>query len=377
MARHPARARNRVPVRRGPGRRRRGTRRPTPGRSTAPGTGASSPRPGPPPTGGTRAPSPSGPPRRHRTARQPPPGPGHHVLPHRPAPRRRRASPCTRPSPGTPTPSAPPGTPGRRGQLMADALVERTTGTPGGISGIEIQLVMTDRTLFQGDSRTRPAPRLRHRPRRLGPHRSQRHEPARAPASARNGTRAPDGARNRHRRRHSGNGHARDTAGDEPSTSGSAGSTPPRHRRAHRDGLPRPALPARAPPLHPGPGRHLPHPLLRRPHPPPGPHHPLAPRRPDHPDQRRRTLRSLQPHQRNPRLDRPTPHPDPGTPSNSPPPPATPTTPPRHPCRGRRFAHQPRDQAQPAPATGASSGTRPKRSGAKGPKWQPQPRTIS
>ncbi|MCZ9884260.1 HNH endonuclease [Arthrobacter sp. B2a2-09] len=39
-----------------------------------------------------------------------------------------------------------------RGQIMADALVERTTGTPGGISGVEIQLVMTDRTLFQGDS---------------------------------------------------------------------------------------------------------------------------------------------------------------------------------------------------------------------------------
>ncbi|MEN8584332.1 DUF222 domain-containing protein [Burkholderia sp. RS01] len=38
-----------------------------------------------------------------------------------------------------------------RGQVMADALVERTTGTPGGISGVEIQLVMTDRTLFQGD----------------------------------------------------------------------------------------------------------------------------------------------------------------------------------------------------------------------------------
>ena len=35
---------------------------------------------------------------------------------------------------------------------MADALVERTTGKPGGISGIDIQLVMTDRTLFQGDS---------------------------------------------------------------------------------------------------------------------------------------------------------------------------------------------------------------------------------
>jgi hypothetical protein len=39
-----------------------------------------------------------------------------------------------------------------RGQVMADALVERVTGTPGGISGVEIQLIMTDRTLLQGDS---------------------------------------------------------------------------------------------------------------------------------------------------------------------------------------------------------------------------------
>ncbi|WP_414826665.1 DUF222 domain-containing protein [Arthrobacter sp. Soil763] len=44
------------------------------------------------------------------------------------------------------------GDPRSRGQLMADTLVDRTTGTPGGISGISIQLVMTDRTLFQGDS---------------------------------------------------------------------------------------------------------------------------------------------------------------------------------------------------------------------------------
>ena len=44
------------------------------------------------------------------------------------------------------------GDPRSRGQLMADALVERITGTPGGISGIEIQLIMTDRTLIQGDS---------------------------------------------------------------------------------------------------------------------------------------------------------------------------------------------------------------------------------
>jgi hypothetical protein len=44
------------------------------------------------------------------------------------------------------------GDPRTRGQLMTDALVERTTGRAGGISGIEIQLVLTDRTLFQGDS---------------------------------------------------------------------------------------------------------------------------------------------------------------------------------------------------------------------------------
>ncbi|MDF9750542.1 HNH endonuclease signature motif containing protein [Arthrobacter sp. ES3-54] len=44
------------------------------------------------------------------------------------------------------------GDPRGRGQAMADTLVDRCTGTPGGITGVEIQLVMTDRTLFQGDS---------------------------------------------------------------------------------------------------------------------------------------------------------------------------------------------------------------------------------
>ncbi len=38
------------------------------------------------------------------------------------------------------------------GQAMADTLVERVTGAPGGISGVEVQLVMTDRTLLQADS---------------------------------------------------------------------------------------------------------------------------------------------------------------------------------------------------------------------------------
>ncbi|WP_354513037.1 DUF222 domain-containing protein [Paenarthrobacter sp. 4246] len=44
------------------------------------------------------------------------------------------------------------GDPRGRGQVMADTLAERLTGTPGGAAGVELQLVMTDRTLFQGDS---------------------------------------------------------------------------------------------------------------------------------------------------------------------------------------------------------------------------------
>ncbi|MDR6987101.1 hypothetical protein J2Y66_001583 [Paenarthrobacter nitroguajacolicus] len=39
-----------------------------------------------------------------------------------------------------------------RGQVMADTLVERLTGTRAGFTGINLDLVMTDRTLFQGDS---------------------------------------------------------------------------------------------------------------------------------------------------------------------------------------------------------------------------------
>ncbi|MET3903268.1 DUF222 domain-containing protein [Paenarthrobacter sp. 4246] len=39
-----------------------------------------------------------------------------------------------------------------RGQIMADTLTERVTGTPGGVAGINLNLVITDRMLFQGDS---------------------------------------------------------------------------------------------------------------------------------------------------------------------------------------------------------------------------------
>ena len=44
------------------------------------------------------------------------------------------------------------GDPRSHGQITADTLVESITGTPGGITGIELNLVMTDRTLLQGDS---------------------------------------------------------------------------------------------------------------------------------------------------------------------------------------------------------------------------------
>lgn len=39
-----------------------------------------------------------------------------------------------------------------KGQIMADTLIERLTGTRHGYTGIDLQLIMTDRTLLQGDS---------------------------------------------------------------------------------------------------------------------------------------------------------------------------------------------------------------------------------
>ncbi|HEV7167985.1 MAG TPA: DUF222 domain-containing protein [Micrococcaceae bacterium] len=44
------------------------------------------------------------------------------------------------------------GDPRGRGQIMAGTLVERITGTPTGVTGINLHLIMTDRTLLQGDS---------------------------------------------------------------------------------------------------------------------------------------------------------------------------------------------------------------------------------
>jgi hypothetical protein len=47
------------------------------------------------------------------------------------------------------------GDPRTLNQIKADTLVESTTGTPGGITGVDISIVRTDRTLLQAD--TEPA----------------------------------------------------------------------------------------------------------------------------------------------------------------------------------------------------------------------------
>ena len=108
---------------------------------------------------------------------------------------------------------------------MADTLVERTTGTPGGISGIELQLVMTDRTLFQADAEparlpgygTVPAQWARTLLTTGTTPGTKRHQPPGA-------HRRP--ARNRTIRRRHGPGPPAQTRTRPPSTSGSAGSTP-------------------------------------------------------------------------------------------------------------------------------------------------------
>ena len=211
------------------------------------------------------------------------------------------------------------GDPRGRGQLMADALVERTTGTPGGISGVEIQLIITDRSLFQADS-----------------------EPARLPGYgtvpagwARTLIKDPDPDTG---------GTAADTPGTaSPYRPGDAAATAEQHaykvwlRRlyTHPGSGELVAMDSRARIFPPGlrrliqardhtcrtpwcdaPIRHLDHII---------PWHDGG-KTTAH--QRCRALRSLQPHQRNPRLDRPprTRARPAATPSNSPPPPATPTT---------------------------------------------------
>ena len=273
---------------------------------------------------------------------------------------------------------------------MADALVERTTGTPGGISGVEIQLVITDRTLFQAGA-----------------------EPARLPGYGTvpagwartliNGTKGPqsgDGGSSRgtqwspgRRRRgpdtdRNGDGQS----GGRPGPGGTAGSGddpaftlwlrrlythpgtgelvgmdsrarlfPPGHRRfiQTRDDTCRT-------PYCDAPIRHLDHII---------PWHTGGPTTTDN----AAGLCEACNHTKETPGWKARPAPDPprasarGTPSNSPPRPATRYRSTAPPLPGTPLRPSATDQpgSSRAPATGASSGTKPKRSGVKSPKGQP------
>jgi len=171
-----------------------------------------------------------------------------------------------------------------RGQVMADTLVERLTGTPGGLTGVEIQLVMTDRTLFQADAE----------PARLPGYGTIPAERARTIAFTRGGGNDLTGAHDLAlwvRRLYTAPGSGELVAMDSKARLFPAGL---KRLLQVRDDTCRT-------------------PVLRRPHQAPRPHHLLAQRRTHHEQQRPRPLRSLQPHQRNTRLDRqnyprPTPH---------------------------------------------------------------------
>jgi hypothetical protein len=164
------------------------------------------------------------------------------------------------------------GDPRTLNQIKADTLVESTTGTPGGITGVDISIVMTERTLLQADT-----------------------EPARltgygvVPAAWARDLITQEKSDGREelktwlRRLYTAPG-----TGDLVAMDSKRRLFPPPLRRFIQT------------------RRHLPHTLLRRTHPPPRPHHPLARRRSNQPCERRRTLRSLQLHQRTPRLESPT-----------------------------------------------------------------------
>ena len=191
------------------------------------------------------------------------------------------------------------GDPRTRGQLMADTLVERTTGTPGGISSIEIQLIMTDRTLLQAD--TEPA-------RLPGYGTVPAHWARELLSTGTTGTTPPAAGRTGTARRHGTPGHGRHGhRGDRPH-SGSAGSTPPPAPANSSAWTP---APGSSPPGSAASSRPATTPAAPPTATPPSatwttssPGTTAAPTTP----QRRRALRSLQPHQRNPRLENPNTH---------------------------------------------------------------------
>jgi hypothetical protein len=216
-------------------------------------------------------------------------------------------------------------------QIKADTLVESTTGTPGGITGIELNLVMTDRTLLQGDSEPARIPGYGIVPADWARELIAQVRTGEAQGRPRTRCRSAAGSPPARRRRRSAAGSA--PAGSEGTQDlGPAALHRPRDRRPRRHGLAKAALPGTAAPLHPDPRRHLPHPLLRRTHPPPRPHHPLARRRPHLPEPTARDSAKPATTPKNSPAGKPNPDQGPGTPSNSPRPPATATTPPHHHC---------------------------------------------
>ena len=231
------------------------------------------------------------------------------------------------------------GDPRARGQLMADALVERTTGTPGGITGVEIQLIITDRTLFQADAEPAVLPGYGTVPagwaRTLITARSARPRGV-APAvprgpggAAGSGRRADDPAFNLWLRRL----YTHPGTGELVGMDSRARLFPPGLRRfiqARDDTCRTPYCDA--------PIRHLDHIIP-------------AHRRPDHHGQRRRPLRSLQPHQRNPRLE--------STPSPSAPGPASAQA--HHRTHHPHRPHLPLHRATPARNTAPAISHRPAR----------------
>ena len=281
------------------------------------------------------------------------------------------------------------GDPRTRGQAMADALVERTTGTPGGISGVEIQLVMTDRTLFQADSEparlpgygTVPAGWARTlingtKAKTAHSARFTRTKWSREPggAAAAPGAQHPvphwpgrppgDGGGNASERRPAG------PTTPPRSTSGSAGSTPT-------------PAPATSSPWTPAPGSSPPGSAASSkpattPAAPPTATPPSATwttstpgttaAKPPAPTAQDSAKPATTPKKPPAGQHAPVPNQNPaaaaGTPSNSPPPPATPTTPPRHPCRERRCVQRRQSSQASRPASGTAFGTTPRRSNA-------------
>ena len=263
------------------------------------------------------------------------------------------------------------GDPRGRGQLMADALVERSTGTPAGITGVEIQLVMTDRTLLRADSEPARLPGYGTVP--AGWARTLINGTAHAPAPRRQlavtGS-APDEPRGTATipgtRQSPGPSARRDSRPTPPSASGSAGSTPTPAPATSSRWTPAPgsSRPGSAASSRPGTTPAAP-PTATRPSATWTTSSPGTTADPPPSTNGAGLCEACNHTKETPgwtaRPARPTPHPrkHARTPSNSPPPPATPTTPPHHPCPERRSAHRPRTSQ--APASGASSGIRPKR----------------